>query len=103
MEVISIILLFVTGLPLVVYPAVFIAGVMSFAAEPSKGISWALKVISKLFIVTSLLYPGVYLFAGKLAKKAAAVSDKNETLYAAIPLGYLGVLCILYWVWSKFE
>jgi len=102
MNVISIILLVLAGLPLIIYPAVFIAGVMGLAAKDSGSeVSLILIIISKLFLLSSLLYPVVYVYAGKLVKKAAAESDANEILYAAIPCGYLLMLCILYWVWSK--
>ena len=57
----AIILFIVAALPILIYPAVFIANVMSLAGHGSEEASFILQVSSKAFMYSSLVYPLVYL------------------------------------------
>jgi len=106
MSILSILLLTLAGIPIVLYPIVLLAGVMSLAGHQPKKQSHSLKIHAiffKIFILLTLLYP-IPLMAGiKLTKKVAAENSENELLYAASPLAYLLVIILFYFIVMRLE
>lgn len=82
-----------TALPLIIYPGVFIAGVMSLAAEPNSAVNLISIMAAKSFIYSSLLYPVGYLISlvvwYKLSRSAGA----------AIVIGHLALCVFSFFVW----
>ncbi len=90
------------GIPLIVYPFVLLANVMSLAghqsAEPCPP---ALLVASQGFLWSSTLYPVVYVVC---ARTALAMSRKMKTglalLLALLPIVYLGIVAAFFAAWA---
>lgn len=88
--------------PLILYPVILLAGVMSLAGHRTNDDVDLLLVISRTFVVASLAYPLVYgaclgggLFAWFAAKKQGLAFALSVT-----PLGYFGVLVLLLMLWA---
>lgn len=93
--------LVVGGLPLIVYPFVFLANVMSLAAEPDPSATRLLRVVSKTFLILSTAYPLVWLGALVFTIVLLSKHDVGRATWAAIvPLPYLVVVAALGWIWS---
>lgn len=104
MRILAIILLVLSAIPLIVYPAVLLAGVMSIAGETTGNPSVALVVASKLSVIGSLLYPGVFFGAvvGFVALEKMK-KHKVQVFVSGIPLFYLGVVVLLFYLWFSLE
>jgi hypothetical protein len=93
--------LIIGAIPLLIYPGILLAGIMSTAAPqgpvPSLLLTWA----SKAFFFASIAYPAVYLPC--LVAFWAMKIYKHETIaakLAIIPLGYLGLIIVLLAIWA---
>ena len=83
--------------PLLIYPGILIAGVMSLAAENH---GW----IAGSFLFGSLAYPAVYL----LCLLAFWVSRRRGSelwagRFTMVPLGYLALLVMILMMWAGIE
>ena len=92
------------GLPLLVYPAVLLAGIMSLAGERTGDEPPALLMaIVTSFLIGSIVYPLVYV---PCAVAAVRKAKKQEAALAfkisMVPLIFLAVLAILLLVWFLF-
>jgi hypothetical protein len=79
------------GLPLLIYPFILLANIMSLAATPSpKPVPILLWLFSKAFLWGSTLYPAVYVFCGILAiAKSQQRHYHWASTVALLPLLYL--------------
>ena len=102
MEILEIILLALAGLPIIVYPGILLAGVMSLGAmKNGSGENEKLPVFvhySMLFFIWgSLLYPFVYIACFKAAKR--------NTEFSHFPIAalfvYFALLMIFFKIWDK--
>ena len=90
------ILLIVGAVPLLIYPFILIANIMSFAGTPSSTpVPASQWIMSKAFLWSSTLYPVVY-FGCLIAAIVCSRSGDSAMAFklAAAPLAYL-VLCVL--------
>ena len=91
-------LLFIlSGLPLIVYPAVLMASVMSLAGGVSGEEQLYLVVIVYGFLIGSLLYPLVYI--GTLIAYFIMKDTERKALFVKIPFIYLGLCIVLLTLW----
>lgn len=92
------------GLPLLVYPAVLFAGVMSLAGEPTGDVPLLVRAVVTSFLLGSIIYPLVYIPS---AIKALGLSRAQEIDRAyrmsQVPLKFLLVLGALLLVWFLLE
>lgn len=88
------------GLPLLVYPAVLLAGIMSLAGHRTGEESSLLVVISSTALLSSLLYPMVYVPCLLLAISRLRHGG-SPSLPSLAPLVYLAaVAAMLLWWFS---
>ena len=102
MQVASYVLLCAASLAVLAYPMLIFAGVMGLSAKV-QGRASLYSVLFLSFIALSLAYPLPLLLGWKLARQAARAGSSSETLYAAIPLCYLAVLALLFFVVLRME
>lgn len=101
---IAVVCLVLGFLPLLIYPFVLLADVMSLAASRSGKQSFLLTVVSRSFQIGSLVYPLVYFPCLAAAiRRLMAQEERIAAEISAIPIGLLIVLLILVWAWSKCE
>jgi len=92
--------LVVGGLPLVVYPFVLLADVMSLAGERSGKDPLLLTVVARSFQLGSLVYPLVYVPCLVAAVRRLMAHDPHAAaVFSAIPIGLLALLAILFCAW----
>lgn len=94
----SLILLVMGALPLLIYPFIFLAGIMSLAGDTSNAGPWPVLLIAFVALLSSLAYPIVYLPCAfrairRLTKKEPAVR------LSAVPLIYLAAVGIVFASW----
>jgi uncharacterized Tic20 family protein len=93
--------------PLLIYPAVLLANVMSLARQrPSKPVPSAEllapsaqlhALLELLFLWTSTLYPLVYVYCARQATACARKDDqKNAMRFSLVPLLYLCLVAVLF-------
>ena len=86
------------GLPLLAYPFVALASLMSLAGHRTEEESTALMMAATAAQVSSLLYPGVYCLAVFLVFTQFRGTLK-ELICSAIPLVYLLFVVALFGLW----
>jgi hypothetical protein len=91
------ILFIVSALPLLIYPAVLMASVMSLAGNVSGEEPLYLVVIVYGFLVGSLLYPLVYI--ASLIAYFIVKDVKRKALFVKIPFLYIGFCIVLLILW----
>ncbi|MDO5610284.1 MAG: hypothetical protein Q4G62_05840 [Pseudomonadota bacterium] len=98
---VSYLLLALGSLPLLVYPFVLLAGVMSLAGHRSDDTPLLLIVITYAFLVSSIAYPAIYLWGLIMAvKNLGRGRSKAAVVMSAAPLWYLLAVIVLYFVWG---
>ncbi|MBD2463493.1 hypothetical protein H6G89_21035 [Oscillatoria sp. FACHB-1407] len=92
--------LIIGGLPLLIYPGVFLAGAMGLAAPWSGDAERLLMAVVKSALIGSISYPLVY-FASLIAALVMAITQRIAIAFkiSLIPLAYLLVLSLLFIVW----
>lgn len=96
------VLLVVGGLPLVIYPFVFFANMMSLAAETTGREPLLEKLVARAFLWSSLLYPLVYLWFRKAAqRKLKRGDDRAACIQSALPLAYLALVLLFFLLWMR--
>lgn len=97
-------LLLIGGLPLLAYPAVFLAGVMSLAGERTGNESAVLVIVARSFLIGSMVYPLIYvpcaMAAVSMAKKGRAESALK---ICKVPLVFLAALGVLFFTWAQLD
>jgi len=95
------ILLIVGALPLLIYPVVLVANVMSFAGTPSSTpVPLMQKLASMAFLWASTLYPVVYIGCLIAAITYSRGGDPAMAFkLSAAPLAYLGLCVLLMFAW----
>jgi len=81
-------------IPLVIYPFVLLANVMSFAGERSANTTMFNTIISYIFIILSTLYPISILISWKF-------NPSNKLIIALLPLFHLIMCGIQFYIWSN--
>jgi hypothetical protein len=104
-KIATIVAVIVGALPLLIYPIVLLAGVMSLAGESQGDEPALLMIVAKTFLWSSLAYPLVY---GGFALAAAVVAwrPQGERLafgLSCVPLAYLVMLGVLMFAWAVVE
>jgi len=95
------VLLVLGGLPLILYPLIFFANMMSLAAEATGREPLLLRFIAGGFLWSSLLYPLVYLWFRKLAKRRLkAGNGRAACFHSALPLAYLALVLLFFALWT---
>lgn len=89
----AILLFLLSGIPLMAYPAIFVANIMSIAAYGSDEGALATQVFSICFLISSLVYPVVFILAIVLFWKT------GQARYVYWPFFYLGLIAIFLLGW----
>jgi hypothetical protein len=87
--------LVIGGLPLLIYPALLIANIMSLAAKPAPNdhAPILLYLFANAFLWGSTLYPVVYVFSASTAIAVLKKGNPNKaSLVALLPLLYLALV-----------
>ncbi len=106
MSLISSIALAVGTIPLLAYPMVLLAGVMSLCGHrsPSPRARSLHVSLFRVFIWLSLAYPAAPLVGWRGARKAASIDNTwAESLFAFLPLSYVALLVLLFQLVIKLE
>lgn len=93
-------MLLLAAAPLLIYPFILIANIMSFAGTPSSTPPPILATLTSMaFLWASTLYPLIY-FPCLIAAIATARTNPSRSLQlAAAPLAYLGLCIMLFFLW----
>ena len=92
--------LVLSGLPLVTYPVILLAGVMSLAGERAGGAPLLLSVVAMTCQIASIAYPAIYFpFLRRAQRKMKSNEDEAAFRASLIPLGYLLALGALFAAW----
>ena len=92
------------GLPLLLYPFVLLAGIMSLAGHSSGDEPALLVAVVNSFLWGSLVYPAVYVPCWALARSALKANKEKVALRVSMaPLFYLGILVVLMLAWSRLQ
>lgn len=97
-------LLIVAGLPLLAYPGVLFANLMSLAGYRSGNESLISYVIPISYLAASTLYPGVYIIS--IGRYIFCLLKKNnvgarKAVY--LPYKMLGLIIVLFLLWLLFS
>jgi hypothetical protein len=93
--------LFLGAIPLLIYPFLMIANVMSLAAErPHNPVPLVLWLSSQGFLWSSTLYPVVFLGCAIMSLvQSHCRDDRTAERYALLPLLYLSGVVALFLLW----
>src|SRR5260370_5094703 len=93
--------LLVAGAPLLIYPFVLLANVMSLAGHPSSNpVPLGLLLTSQGFQWSLTLYPIVYVYCAKQAIACSQTDDsKSATNLSVVPLLYLCLVAAFFGEW----
>ena len=93
----AVIALVLTGLPLLIYPFVLLANIMSLAGHRSPDTSLWMTFISSTFLILSSFYPLPYLIG------LIGYWRTRRNIYAALPFlyGVLVLAIMALWMWSE--
>ena len=97
-ELLRIIFLTAGALPLLAYPFMAVASLMGLASKPGIKIPLFNRLMNKLFLWGTLLYPLVFFGCYKLSEADSEISGEYSLLTAISPIVFL---CLL-WVSFKF-
>ena len=101
MRVAAIGLLILCALPLLIYPFLLLANVMSFAGTATGNELLSQWLISRAFLLGSTIYPIVYLVCAIISiVQIVRNKGKSALTYSSIPLIYLFFLGGLFAVWN---
>jgi hypothetical protein len=101
-KIITYICLILGGAPLLVYPFVLLANVMSLAAEPTGNKKTFADIAFKGFLWSSTLYPVVFVPLCMSAIRLMRAGRLGFGLgIATIPVVLLVVIFVLYRMWDK--
>lgn len=88
----------IAGLPLIAYPLVFMANVMSLAGHSTGNESFWLVLVSNCFLIGTTVYPLVFGLS-----LIFFFTFKMKLTISLIPLGYLVLLFLLFQLWGFLE
>jgi len=101
MKLATYLVLFIGALPLLIYPGILLADVMSLAGYRSGNETALLKLVSYSLLLGSLAYPAVYIFCIALATARIKKNENKAALcYGTGPLVYLLLLVGLFAAWQ---
>jgi len=104
MKTASIIALVIGALPLVAYPFVLLADVMSLAAQQSGKDPALLTIFSRAFQWTSLAYPVVYVPCAVVALVMLKKMHEKAALgFSLAPMVYVGIVIVLFFAWMNVD
>jgi hypothetical protein len=104
MRLASIASLVLGGLPLVIYPVLLVAGIMSLAGHRTGDEPLLLMAVSYAFLIGSLSYPIVYVCCLVIAVWMGTRGDQRGMLRSSIaPLAFIAVLGVVAWLWGRLE
>lgn len=95
-EQVIFILKIITAIPLVFYPMVLMANVMSLAGHKSGKESTILKVTSYSFLISTTLYPLTFLYS-------LYYNTHNSYFIGILPIIHIVICIILMKLWAKSE
>jgi hypothetical protein len=95
--------LIIGALPLLIYPFVALASVMSLAGHTDGSEPVLLMVMARGFQITSLFYPVVYLCSLVAAVSLRKQKEVAAVRIASIPLSFLALITLLFIGWFFLE
>lgn len=96
--------LLIGAVPLLIYPIVFLASVMSLGAHRSGDEPLLLMVVFAVFLMGALAYPIVYgVCAWLTVVRVTNDQDDAARRVATFPLWYLGALVLVGAAWAGLE
>jgi len=100
-RLLEILLLVVAGIPLLIYPSVLVANVMSIAGYQGGDLSVILKITSTAFMLVTTLYPIVYL-CSVIGYIVFSIKRKKRWARKLVWLPYktIGAVIVLYACWG---
>ncbi len=91
-------------LPLIAYPFVLLANVMSAAAKPEPGTSRLHLIVVRTFLIGTTTYPIVFLLCLFAARRALGRGDLERGLVlSSLPLMEIAALCGLLALWQRLD
>ena len=96
--------LILAALPLLIYPFILMANIMSLAGYGSNDTPFLLNLFSKGFLLSSSAYPVVYVFSVIMyfyAKRRDNI--KRVSIFAKLPLIYLFFVYLFLMGWIHFD
>ncbi len=88
------------GAPLIIYPIVLLANVMSLGGEPPMHpVPLALRLSSQGFLWSSTAYPIVYFYCARQAIYYRQAKPKYAVNMSTLPLLYLAIVAALFCGW----
>ncbi|MFT3870203.1 MAG: hypothetical protein QM715_17275 [Nibricoccus sp.] len=104
MKGVSIASLVFAGLPLVIYPVVALADIMSLAGQSSGAESVMLSVVATTCQIGSLLYPAVYFLCLALYRKKMKQDEQKSAFWFSLtPMAVLLFLFAMFYLWSRVD
>ncbi len=92
----------ISGVPLLAYPMVLMASIMSFAGfDATQTEGGLLLIVAMSFLVLSMLYPVIYLTS--LVGSIVIKSPKWKDVCVAVPYLSLVLTVVLFFVWAGLE
>lgn len=85
---------FITGLPLLIYPFVFVASIMGLAGNPD-GAGFLNLIVALSFLWLSLLYPVAFI----VCVIGFFKSKKYKTHFVLSSYGYIILCVLLFFLW----
>ena len=90
------------GLPLIAYPALLVANIMSAAAPPEPKAPRLLLAVVRTFLVGTTTYPVVFLLCLFGARRALGRGEWERGLaLSSLPLVEIAALCGLMVLWQR--
>ena len=91
------------AVPLLGYPFVALASLMSLAAHTTGKEPMLLLAVSRSFQIASLIYPIVYLGCLVGVLLAQKKKEKLASKIALVPIWFLGFVCMLVVLWMALD
>lgn len=102
MKLAAIGLLVLGALPLIFYPFIFLANVMSFAGTPTGNETTVQWLVSRTFLVGSMIYPIVYILCA-IAVVVQIIRNQGKAALksGSIPVFYLVFIVGVFFLWTQ--
>jgi|GEM_PF-1732252 len=90
----------ITGLPVITYPVVLMANIMSYAGHRPKNIRRLTVIMMKIFVWSTTLYPITYIFALYKYKNTPA---ESHYIWVGLILAHIFIIVLGFSGWLSSE
>ena len=95
--------LIIGALPLLIYPCIAGASLMSLAGQTTGEVPVLLMAVARAFQIGSLIYPVVYLGSVVAALVTRKKNEEISAKIALVPLWFLALVCLLFVGWIALD